>query len=476
MNYKIQNYSSLKELLNEQVNFSKSASLDKSDDVGISSSSGSHLYCDLRVTQQLTSSSILEEREQGMGAIKELGKIALEAVNIFGGQLLEHQGQRIHLFFEGGLEDMNKTAYASAIYIDLQSRKRINQMIPTKWKGFVSSIAWGHTVFLRATDLHGDDSIISLSHAANAPAKALSSVKDGEIIIVKGEIGGHKKRELVTEEFKIMAKSTSEHLIKNRATRDFQIQFSAQEDFIQARQQSNFPKKQETATNEQLYFSYVFRADLDGFTKAVLNAQQNLNLLNQLVSDFVHLIKQANTFAREHIQEFVQLPWAGDCYSLVVTSRCAESYRLSLSKSNIDLCVEFNENVSLPDGLKQSDLSGWAYSIAGGDVHGAQHGNCIVERLHLDDRSFIVATGLGIRRSLDAFEQIEVDNQQIALFKEDKKHLTESYEKYFKEQNSNFVKASINQLNPIKTALKATTPATVSSTVLPPVSNYYEEV
>lgn len=476
MKYRIQNYTSTRDLLNEQVNFSKSAS-EEVDEVGVSTSAGSHLYCDLRVTQQLTSSSVLVEREQGMKVIKELGKIALEATSVFDGDLLEHQGQRIHLFFSGEPEYANKITYACAKYIDEQSRIRIKKMIPTKWKSFVSALAWGNTVFLRAIDLHGDDSIISLSHAANAPAKALAQLKDGDVAIVEGEIGGHKKPVMITENFKLMAKQASESLVANNlVTREFQIQFSAREAFIQARQHPGFKKGEESAIDDKLCFSYVFRADLDGFTKAVLNAQQNPALMNQLISDFVDLIKQANVFARDHVTEFVQLPWAGDCYSLIVLSASADSYRKSLSKSNVDLCIEFDEGVLLSDKLKQSELSGWAYSIAGGDVHGAQHGNCIVERLELDGRTFIVATGLGVRRSLDAFEQIEVENREIALLKEDKKHLTESYKKYFKEQNSVFEKSQLKQLDVIKKTLNATAPAVAASAGLPPVSNYYESL
>ena len=416
---------------------------------------GWHLYGDLRIHSRYVCAPDVAQRRQVMRALTRFGQIGLAVANKYRGQLLEHQGQRIHLWLPDEVAD-HAVVWAALSEIDTLVRAHVRPILPSGWKSYASSADHGHTVFVRSTNLNSGDSIVSLAPSANRPAKELPKLSDCEIWIAGKTLTP----------------------LPSPLGRDFYGRDAADPDSVEAQYgppellteaAAAISKQRQGAIPDGAapYFGYVFRADIDGFSALVRQAFQNRGLLQSLVLGFLDTTKQVTHYARTTPTEaFVQLPWAGDCCSLIaIHANHAEYSRARESKTAV-IPIEFENSCGSSSVAKRFGNVGWAYSIAGGDVHGNQLGNMLISNIALGHRTFLIAAGKGVRRSLDAESQIPIGREEVALFSEDKACLQPHFSAPFQPANSNFHLASVADLEKAARLIGAGTRPLVTSTTL----------
>lgn len=412
----------------------------------VAQGTGWHLYPDLRIHSHYVCDPDASKRQQTMKALVKLGQVSLAVATKFGGQLLEHQGQRTHLWIPcSNTPEGQRQILSALLEIDYLVRMHVQPLIPSGWKSYASSADFGPTVFVRSADLNGGDSIVSLSPAANRPAKVLFQLTDGEIWLAGQK---HNARALSA------AFGTEQRATADPAT--VAGNFS-QVDAFRGEAMVKFAKEHHIAKDSlEPCLGYVFRADIDGFSALIQGAFSRPTDMKTVVAGFIAASRNVKTYAESTpIAAFVQLPWAGDCCTLVAVVEDHAEYRVARESTIVEVAVEFEAQC----GTKMlSPLLGnvaWAYSVAGGDAHGNQIGNLLIANITLGSRTFMVGAGKGIRRSLDAETQITIPREQTSLFIEDKPSLKPHLRAEFAPGNSNFHLAKVADLKKSNATIQA---------------------
>lgn len=150
---------------------------------------GFHVYVKLELRPSFTTSSEFIQRSKGISLLADLTQGVRNIVHEFEGALLEAQGPVVHAFIPelNECEHSNVRTVSKAI-IDFTER-RIKRKAGDDFKRILVAYCHGPTVFVGSVDQHGDNSIVSLSPAANEPAKVLwgksDDIESGSIIEVK---------------------------------------------------------------------------------------------------------------------------------------------------------------------------------------------------------------------------------------------------------------------------------------------------
>lgn len=416
---------------------------------------GWHIYPDLRIHSHYVCDPDTSKRQQTMNALVKLGQVSLAVATKFGGQLLEHQGQRTHLWIPRPNSPEGQSEIMSALLeVDYLVRKHVQPLIPSGWKSYASSADYGPTVFVRSSDLNGGDSIVSLSPAANRPAKILFQLTDGEIWLSGQK---HNARALYP------AFGTEQRATADPAT--VTANFS-QADAFRGAAMVKFAKEHPISKDSlEPCLGYVFRADIDGFSALIQGAFNSQTDMKAVVAGFIAATRNVKAYAESTpTAAFIQLPWAGDCCTLVAVVEDHAEYRIARESRIVEVAVEFEAQC----GTKAlSPLLGnvaWAYSIAGGDANGNQLGNLLIANITLGSRTFMVGAGKGIRRSLDAETQITIPREQTALFIEDKPTLKSHLRAEFAPGNSNFHLAKVADLKKSNVTIQAGIHAVATTT------------
>ena len=441
------------------INFSNSLTEFISDKNGssVAKAIGTHLYCELRITLSLSESALAADREKCQKSLTLFGSIGAVVANLHAGVFLEHQGSRIHLFFEGDENSSRPKARLAAMQIDESVRAKVKPVVGEGWRGHVSAQSYGPTVFVSAEDLHRDQSTVSLSHAANAPAKALVGLKDKDHYEAKGEPKGYltKKAYADVEGFSSGSNIDEEvnDMLKRASFGDRGSIMKSAADGFQVLNEGA------ASTAPEHCFTFAIRADIDGFTGAVADAYGDNTKLEELVSTFLEIMKASREFAEKHPSRFIQLPWAGDCFSLLVSSADDHlAYDEARKTETATICEDFKVFM-LEKGLWfNAAFKGWAFSVAGGEVNGNQKGNTMVGRLSIGGSGFIVASGRGVVRSNVGLIQASPDNDEIVMFEDDARALSPTYRANFVRFNTKYFKGSIDAVSEVNAVFKETAP------------------
>ena len=430
---------------------------------------GWHLYPDLRIHSHYVCDPDASKRQQTMKALVKLGQVSLAVATKFGGQLLEHQGQRTHLWIPRLNSPQGQSEILSALLeLDYLVRKHVQPLIPNGWKSYASSADFGPTVFVRSADLNGGDSIVSLSPAANRPAKVLFQLADGEIWLSGQK---HNARALYA------AYGTEQRATADPAT--VAANFS-QVDTFRGEAMVKFAKEHPIAKDSlEPCLGYVFRADIDGFSALIQGAFNSSTDMKAVVAGFIAATRTVKTYAESTpIAAFVQLPWAGDCCTLVAVVEDHAEYRVARESNIVEIAVEFEAQCGTKVLTPLLGNVAWAYSVAGGDAHGNQIGNLLIANITLGSRTFMVGAGKGIRRSLDAETQITIQREQTSLFIEDKPCLKPHLRAEFAPGNSNFHLAKVADLKRSNAIIQAgiLPVTTTTSQFRPPPRPYFGDI
>jgi hypothetical protein len=360
---------------------------------------GHHLYVMLQLTKQLTTSSDNLKRQKNIKILAELTQGVRNIVRDgFEGALLEAQGPVIHAFIPDE-DGFSADPFEAALAIHAFVNKRIKAMADDSFVKAIVSYCHGPSIFVASVDLHGDNSIVSLAPAANAPAKVLWTKTDelpsGSIVEV--ELDGSYRVKSKSDISEVITNFSKIGALNSRAASLPQMTL------VEARElsvsQVDAPDSP-TVEDPQKSFSISIRADQDGFTKRVEEAFSNgREAVDKLAHEFHAIMVHARTFCSD--KRVIHLPWAGDCLNLLIAVDDREAYQENRKRRIFEILTE------------------WAFSCSAGDLESNQACNTLVSRIRVGEMNLLLATGLPVERSLQAFAVESPLAGKGVLWKED---------------------------------------------------------
>lgn len=353
---------------------------------------GHHLYAMLLLRPKFTTSSLNEDRKKHIKLIARLAQGVRMIVHHYDGALLEVQGPVVHAFIpneDGSRENAIAASFAIQEFINAQIRADAgNDFIKS-----LVSFCHGPTIFVASEDTHGDNSIVSLAPAANAPAKVLwrenDSLTDGSVIEVETD-GETKIIERTSYPSTSLQKSANEMIANSSRGLPRLTMLEAKAMSVPYRDSPDSPTVEEPLNS----YSISFRADMDGFTHQVTQAFENgEEAVDALALHFLEIMRHARGFCTK--QECIHLPWAGDCFNLLISFSEREEYQLARDRKILEIAKQFYEHMK----TKFPNVK-WAFSHAAGDLENAQVCNTLVSRITVGHTTILLATGLPVERSL----------------------------------------------------------------------------
>jgi len=392
-----------------------------------------HVYLKLDFEKAYENAS---NQKDATAFLRNVGKAAQIAEDVFSqidGALIEAQGSMIHLLLPGNLPKPDLVGICKVLDTRLDKEFKEHDKV-NSWR-MTSDV--GKTVLVESNGIHEDSSFVSLGKAANRPAKFLYKEKlskaEESRTLKKRHLGVYNPsiRRWDCLDLSVMQESV-ETVIKaaNFSAADLDVTVRGVESMIKQAQAVPIEEGQGAPTNEQpnVYFGWVMRADLDGFTKKVEECHDNDDALMELALDFRNLMDKAANFAKEHEEMLIQLPWAGDNFTAVAVYGSKKSYESAAQEELVNLSLDFDN--ALHGDATNAGFTGWAQGVAGGDVHGNANGNVFLGSVSIPGRRFLLGAGVGVGRSLQAFVDMDPSPQQFAVLKEDCDNLLKPYQSH----------------------------------------------
>lgn len=419
-----------------------------------------HLYLEIKLDlAELEGAESSSKARQAHDYIRKAADVCHAVGSYLGGQVLEIHGRTIHvgLEYSSSSEIGDRMKFASGL-IHVLLERTYGSGGPDGWR-----IAGDHAATLTVTSegIHQDTSLVSLSPAANFPAKQLARKKvpvwtAGLNIDQKWSLTAldelaenYRCREIVKEVIpgrrnlvEMVAASNSE-LIHFASSKQIRQVVTAQ-----AAPVGN-------PSSEELYscYGFVLSMDLDGFTRRVAAAALGTQAdKRMLAEDFLDIMRRTATFAANHPDTFIQFPFAGDNAIFAVTADSVEDYKRRKKVSAVEIALEWE--LAMGDRARSAGYGGWGQSLAGGKVpHGNSKGNLHVAGILLGGRRFLVGVGPGMRHARQGFAHVDPTPKELAMFREDIADLDDRLKKDFydcatplSDRSANYKKATLASL------------------------------
>ncbi len=444
---------------------------------------GFHIYAELRLKLDLSAAEDHKAAREYLKTINNFAQTAEAVAHSYGIKILEVQGEVLHFFMPF---NHSKESTTRAITF----AKELNDTVKNRVTEEPLAIAcdYGRTVFVHE-GTGSNQSVVSLSPAANDPAKHLGTNPDGTRTIpsrhlyIKAEllkplsIEIDKRKswieiplENIPKELGELARfefATNENFsvtleALNESTRSYEPKITA----FSATESLRFNTEDADVNSPAVIQGFFMRADLDGFTNAIKEAFEDgeQSILN-LVSHFADILEFANQYIDTSTQsiDIIKLPWAGDCANLLA-SPLLESYEESQGHLPVKLAVKWHDQAD-----KEYDASvkwkaqlgeaSWAIAVAGGDSSetddSGNNGKTLVAKISLNHRDFLIAAGWNVGRSHDAFNA-DPKKDETVVHKVDHATLDEHLQKKFspKTQYKMFYGAKLSMKDLEKAAEK----------------------
>ena len=416
---------------------------------------GFHIYGELNLTMKLTAAKDTSDAGKLLRVIQEYTLIAEACASVASVQLLEVQGERIHLLMPLPKVDANSveellrfsTAFTKEVY------SRISKTAGKEFRGFKMAADHGRAILV-STGGQPNGSIVSLGPAANAPAKELK--RNGVAAHLRMRVKHYAARVPTTsheewinvpvlEPTGVIANFASAELTGRYADRSNQFIVEGMRTpmtvrFADAGFLTNFAGGYVgQAIKVQ---GFPLRADLDGFSKEVETAFANGgSAVIALVQRFFSIMHYPDQF-RVRMGKTIDLPWAGDCATVIVLPNgngYAEAREFLPAKAASEWHTQVGESDSHKN--KWSGYFGkatWSVGVAGGDEDEGASGFVVVAPIAGRNRDFMVAAGWGIGRSLDAQESEGVKGNDTVIPGVDYLALDSGHKANFEELNTVF--------------------------------------
>lgn len=447
-----------------------------------------HLYLKLDFQHQYENARTAQDARLFLRSVARAAMAAHGLAERYRGIVQEIQGSMIHIVVptspDGGLGLAAELHHAlDQVFDDKGSRV-------TAWRMALDS---GRTLVVANRDVHGDDSYVALGQAANRPAKYLFSqlalAEDDRQLqkfcaAIRNTRGGWDHTDL--NQVAVPLLETKE--IAGQARRDEPLLYysvairsprrvTAHAAPISPHGDSRSPEPDTPHT----YFGWVMRADLDGFSARVDQCMNNEAQLKGLAQQFHSIMAAATDFVNNHSTVLAQVPWAGDNLTVAAVFSTKQEYDSAIGTKLVELAHDFEKEMSA--AAVASEFGGWAYGVAGGQVHGNSHGNVYIAGIGIGARRFLVGVGEGFGRSAKAFGDIDPKPSEIVLYDPDWQELEVEYKGKFGPAttcrgniSTLFKITSMENIRAIrarKAAATVTTPVTFSDSSREVASRHY---
>jgi hypothetical protein len=433
----------------------------------VSIATGFHVYADLDVPLSLSAAESDSSAQLFLRIISEFAEIGEAGAAAADARLLEVQGERLHFLLEadqgspGPDPRLLGRLFALSRAIILSSYERIAPLSSVK---FACRIAadYGPAVLLYASC--GGGSVVSLGPAANTPAKRLAttpSVKAGCLAVpasfLPAELRGKNDVEWVEVDMRSPSPSvlefslgeievlTKRYLKQNStaSTRQFPIA-SATSHYFETFGQTG------TLAPVRLQ-GFCLRADLDGFSAEVQKAFSNGgDAITKMIGRFRQILDFPSrlALAMKGFGRVVELPWAGDCATVLIIPGGGDAFSQARSYLPIVAALEWHKAfASDPHLLAAAGSANWALGVAAGDEQEGNCGQVLVADLPSSERTFRVVAGWGPRRSSDGYQYQGVRGGDTVLTRVDHRHLAPIHSEAFSVISDIFTKASVTDLH-----------------------------
>lgn len=323
-----------------------------------------HLYLELRLNlDELEGAESSRKAQQAHEYIRKAAEVCHVVAGQLNGQVLEIHGRTIHIGLEylSSAEIGERMKEASGL-IHILLGRAYGSGGPDGWR-----IAGDHAATLTVTSegIHQDTSLVSLSPAANFPAKQLARKKvprwcaglnlDQKWAVYSlDELAETcKSRKRVDEIFPGQRNLVQLVEAANAQT----INFSSSKAIRQISAQAA-PLGNPGANDLYSCYGFVLSMDLDGFTKRVAQAAiGSMDDKRKLAEDFLDIMRCAAAFAERPPDTFIQFPFAGDNAIFAVTADSLDDDKTRKKVTPVKTALEWEE--AMGNRARDAGYGGW---------------------------------------------------------------------------------------------------------------------
>jgi len=413
-----------------------------------------HIYGELNLTLRLTAASDAQDAQRLLRILQEYTLIAEACAAEASAVLLEVQGERVHLLLPSAAPNATSVsdlvrfaiAFTNTVY------SRIGKSAGEAFQGFKMAADHGRAILVASAQPSG--SVVSLGPCANAPAKELKRNGVAAHLRMRSEHYAHIAQPQNSKEWIDVPVLHPAASIAYLVSIDLNERFSATSSQFLREGFTGVPEVQFADAQFLSGFAggsvlqpikvqgFPLRADLDGFSKQVEAAFNSGNTaIAALTQRFLRIMQYPDQF-RARVGKTINLPWAGDCATVVVLPNGA-SYDDAREYLPVKAASEWHNQKTLADLNEQKwsqhiGEAKWAVGVAGGDDQEGSSGYVLIAPLAGRNRDFLVGAGWGIGRSLDAQESDGVAGDDTVIHTVDYGALDSAHKTSFRELNSLF--------------------------------------
>ena len=430
---------------------------------------GWHIYTHLGWPVRISAAEIDKDAQAYLGLLQVYATLAERAGRSSGLHILEVQGKRLHLFLDAAHplpDDLQRIVVFGRVLQRLIDQY-IRPQVDSSRLAFTVATDHGAAILVLSTNEDQSESLVSLGHAANTPAKKLNrGVTAGHLAFDKnvfnpGATGAIWEEINLEVADNASLKSKTELALANSRTDLDAALIENREAQLKTFAASFIPQPQRSVQDPLVYQGFMFRADLDGFSERVRKAmagtaQDKL----RLVMEFTEIMQFPSEFKDrlEGKARVLPFPWAGDCANLL------------LVPDDYDFARTFLPNLAATEWHAQRNQTNrarqpwstylaqnrWVVGVAGGDNGDSDHGRVLVGRVIANQRTYLVGGGWGWGRSDDAVQAEGVKAEETVITREDHQGLSVHHQAAYRPLDSRFHHASLDALNKSKDrAIKA---------------------
>jgi hypothetical protein len=427
---------------------------------------GYHIYGELRLGLRLSAADDTRSAQQYLKVLEHYTLVAEVAAAIEGAHILEVQGERIHAFIPAQVDEKKSVDRAIRFCVAMTDQVYA-QVAPSAGKsfdGFGMAAAHGRTVFVQYGSGPGM-SIISLSPAANEPAKCLGTKPDGTRRIPAKHLAipadslrraGHATKTSGRWEIlpldplpQEIISTRDQALIERISTaigQEARQLLTRPAIAFRAVDEAFLGQTSVLSSGQAIRISCLFlRADLSGFTKQVASAfASGPTAVLSLVQRFTKIMMHAERFSTNlAAPNHIRLPWAGDCANLGLVPPYGKPYADARENLPCDIPAQWHSHWRLDSerALLGSEtlVATWAVACAGGDEDDSGLPPVsLVAVLRGRTRGYLVAAGWSVGRTFDALDTPGVSGLDSVIPEEDWAALSTQRRSLFKTLDTRF--------------------------------------
>ncbi len=403
-----------------------------------------HVYIKLDFKHQYENAVTADDARSFLRSVARASMASSAVAAHYEGSLLEVQGSMLHVGVPlrqvdaelSDVRDLLSDLHAAFGGLFGQERSRVD--------GWRMAVDVGKTLVVAGRGVHGDESWVSLGRSANRPAKHLYAqlelpeerrdLKSYYVGLRDGHSGKWHHHDLRQMPAKSSRGADAASDIREAALNLSYSGAGFQHAHIAAQAVPLAPAGtpgSPTADKPQTHFGWVLRADLDGFTARVDECMDDDAQLQQLAVMFYGIMDAAAQFVNKHQESLAQLPWAGDNFTAAAVFPSRDEYGKAIPRRLVELALDYEKEMA--EAAVAAEFPGWAYGIAGGDLHGNSGGNVYLAGIEVAGRRYLVGAGEGFGRSLKAFGDINPKVREMVVYKPDWEKLVDWYKGGFEQ-------------------------------------------